>query len=95
MADFSNHRRFSLRCLRKDLIPVSIRLRSNIKTPKGYHIIWKAERALLNERIQSINNTLNMLEIQRDTCKNQKRHLIERALKNVKILLRPRERLNT
>ena len=34
MADFSNHRRFSLRCLSLDLIPVSIRLRSTIKTPK-------------------------------------------------------------
>ena len=68
MADFSNHRRFSLRCLSLDLIPVSIRLRSTIKTPKGRQIIKKAERALLNERIRSINNTLNMLEKRRDTC---------------------------
>ena len=51
MADFSNHRRFSLRCFSQDLIPVSIRLRSTIKTPKGHQIIRKAERALLNERI--------------------------------------------
>ena len=35
MADFSNHRRFSLRCLSEGLIPVSVRLKSNIKTPKG------------------------------------------------------------
>ena len=51
-----------------DLIPVSIRLRSTIKTPKGKQIIKKAERALLNERIRSINNTLNMLKQRRDTC---------------------------
>ena len=51
MADFSNHRRFSVRCLSQDLNPVSIILRSTIKTPKGHQIIRKAERALLNKRI--------------------------------------------
>ena len=68
MADFSNHQRFSLRCLSLDLIPVSISLRSTIKTPKGKQIIKKVERVLLNERIRSINNTLYMLEQRRDTC---------------------------
>ena len=51
-----------------DLIPVHIRLRSTIKTPKGKQIIKKVERALLNERISSINNTLSMLKQRRDTC---------------------------
>ena len=69
MVDFSNHRRFSLRCLSKDIRPISTRLRSNIKTPKGHHIIRKAEKTLLNERIRSINNTINMLKVQVDTCK--------------------------
>ena len=78
MADFSNHRRFSLRCLSKDIIPVSIRLKSNIKAPKGCHVIKKAERALLNERIRSINDTYNMLKIQRDTCKNQLGETLDR-----------------
>ena len=77
MADFQNHRRFSLRCLSKDVIPVSIRLRSNIIMPKSYYIIKKAERALLNERIMSINNTINMLGHQRDTCKNDLESKIE------------------
>ena len=71
MVDFSNHRRFSLRCLSEDLIPVSVRLKSNVKTPKWRHIIKKAERALLNERIRSINNSIAMFTIQRDTCMNQ------------------------
>ena len=71
MMDFSNHRRFSLRCLSKDLIPVSVRLRSNVKTPKGRQIIKKGERALLNERIRTINNSIAMFTIQRDTCMNQ------------------------
>ena len=68
MGDFSNHQRFSLRCLSLDLIPANIRLRRTIKTPKGKQIIKKVERALLNERIRSINNTLNMLKQRRDTC---------------------------
>ena len=34
MADFSNHRRISLRCLSEYLIPVSVRLKSNVKHPK-------------------------------------------------------------
>ena len=68
MVDFQNHRRLSLRCLSEGVILVSIRLKCNIKTPKGYYAIKKAERALLNERIRSINNTLNMLSYQRHTC---------------------------
>ena len=46
MADFKNHRWFSLRCLSNDVILVSIRLRSNIKTPKGQEIIRKTEKNL-------------------------------------------------
>ena len=46
MADFQNHRRFTLRCLSKDVIPVSVKLRSNIKTPKGNYIVRKVKRAL-------------------------------------------------
>ena len=48
MVDFKNHRWFSLRCLSNDVIPISIRLKSNIKTPKGKEIIRKTEKALLN-----------------------------------------------
>ena len=71
MADFTNHRRFTLRCLSEDWVPVSICLKQNIKTPKGLQIIRKAERALLTERVRSINNTLNMLKSQRDICIDQ------------------------
>ena len=71
MAEFTKHRRFTLRCLSKGLVPVSIHLKKNIKTPKGLQIIRRAERSLLNERVRSINNTLNMLKSQRDTCIDQ------------------------
>ena len=69
MVDFKNHRRFSLRCLSNDVIPVSIRLKSNIKTPEGKEIIRRTEKALLNERIHSINNSIYMFSLQLDTCK--------------------------
>ena len=83
MSDFKNHRRFSLRCLSNDVTPVSIRLKSNIKTPKGQEIIRKAEKALLNERIRSINNTIYMFNIQRNTCiTNLANKIREEDLKN-------------
>ena len=69
MANFKNHRHFSLRCLSNDVILVSIRLKSHIKTPKGQEITRRTEKALLNEKIQSINNTINMFSLQLDTCK--------------------------
>ena len=42
MVDFSNHQRFTLRCLAEDLVPVSICLKQNMRTPKGLQIIRKA-----------------------------------------------------
>ena len=71
MAKFKNHRRFSLRCLKQDVIPVSIRMKTNVKTPRGLYIVKRAERALLNERIRSVNNIINMLKMQIDTCMEQ------------------------
>ena len=68
MADFKNHRRFLLRCLDNNIIPVSIKLRSNLKTPKAIKIIKKTERALLNERIRMINNTIELCKHEKDTC---------------------------
>ena len=60
MADFCNHRRFSLRWLKYDAIPVSVRLKTNIRTTKGLEIIWITEKQLLNECIRSINNSLEL-----------------------------------
>ena len=68
MAEFKYHRRFTLRCLSKGLIPVSIKLKTTVQTPKGNYILRKAEKMLMNERIRSINNTITMLNCQIDTC---------------------------
>ena len=68
MANYRNHQRFTIKCLKKEVIPVSIRLKTNIKTSKGLQIIRRAEKQLLNECIRSINNTLELLMMKRDTC---------------------------
>ena len=78
MADFKNHGRFSLRCLSADIIPTSIRLKSNIKSPKGYSIIKRAEKALLNERIRMVNNTITMIGNQINTCMNLLKGILDR-----------------
>ena len=62
ICNFKNHRRFSLRCLSDDLIPVSLRLKNNVRTYISDCIIHRAERSLLNERIRAVNNTLVRLE---------------------------------
>ena len=92
MVDFKNHRRFSLRCLSEDVIPVSINLKSNIRTPKAQYIIRRAEKALLNERIRSINNTINMLNHQQDTCKTDLEKIIrEEDLKECQVFINIRK----
>ena len=68
MVSFQNYRCFTLRCLGEKVIPVGIKLKSHIKTPKGFQIIRRAEISLLNERVGSINNTIYMLKLQKDTC---------------------------
>ena len=78
MANFKNHRWFTLRCLSNSIIPVSVQLKSNIKTPKGKYIIRKAEKALLNERVRSINNMINMFNWQINTCREELENQIKK-----------------
>ena len=56
--DYRNHRIFTLRCISKGLIPISIRLKTTIGTEKARKIIRKAERDLLQARVKSINSIL-------------------------------------
>ena len=70
-SDYKNHRIFTLRCLHKDLVPVSIKLKSTLKTAKARQIIRKAEEDLLHARIKAINNTLNNVAKQTEECRTQ------------------------
>ena len=44
------------------MIPVSLRLKNNIRTHKSDCIIQITEKSLLNERIRNINNILKRLD---------------------------------
>ena len=57
--DYKNHRVFTLRCIHKDLIPVSIKLKSTLKTEKAKKIVRKAEKDLLQARVKAINSILD------------------------------------
>ena len=62
MSNYRNHLRFSLRCLDRGVIPVSLRLKNLLRTQRGKDIIYKTEKRLLNERIKNINMTLKHYE---------------------------------
>ena len=55
---------------------MSVRLKTNIKTLKSIQIIRNAEKQLLNEHIRSINNTIELLMLKRDTCSNKVKEII-------------------
>ena len=80
MADFKNPRRFTLRCLCQGLVPVSIKPKSTVKTPKGTYIVRKAEKMLMNERVRAINKSITMFNCQIDTCINNLEKLLEKEV---------------
>ena len=69
-SDYKNHRIFTLRCLHKELTPVSIKLKSTLKTEKAKKIIRKAEKDLLQARIKAINSILDVTK-QTELCRSQ------------------------
>ena len=77
LADFKNHRRFTLRCLSQKITPVSLKLKRNIKTDRGLKIIQRAEKQLMDERVRQINNTI-------DVCS----HLIYTCMNDLKVKIR-------
>ena len=70
-SDYKNHRIFTLRCLHKDLVPVSIKLKSTLTTSKARQIIRKAEKDLLQVRVKAINNILDQVAQQTEHCRTQ------------------------
>ena len=70
-SDYKNHRIFTLRCLHKDLVPVSIKLKSTLKTDRAKKIVRKAEKDLIQARIKSINSILDNVAKQTEECRSQ------------------------
>ena len=69
--DYKNHRIFTLRCVHKDLIPVSIKLISTLKTERAKKIVRKAEKDLLQARVKAINSILDNIWKQTELCRSQ------------------------
>ena len=70
-AKYKNHRIFTLRCLHNDLIPVSIKLKSTLKSARANQILRKAEKELLQTRIKSINYILDNTSKHLEECRSQ------------------------
>ena len=77
LANFKNHRRFTLRCISQKITPVSLRLKRNIPTDRGRKIIEKAEKQLLEERVRQINNTIDICSHLIHTCIEELRGKIQ------------------
>ena len=68
-SDYRNHRIFSLRCIHNELIPVSIKLKSTLDTPKARQIIRKAEKDLLQAWVKAIKYILDQVDREIQECK--------------------------
>ena len=67
MADYRNHRRFTCKCIKASITPVSCKLKNPLsyKSSRSYQIIHKAKKQLLYECIRNIN-ILATLDKQRE-----------------------------
>ena len=68
---YKNNRIFTLRCLHNDLIPVSIKLKSTLKSARANKILRKVEKELLQTRVKSINYILDNTSQQLEECRSQ------------------------
>ena len=68
MADNRNHRRFTIKCIKASITPISCKLKNPLlhKSSRSYQIIHKAEKQLLYKRIRNINSILATLDKQRE-----------------------------
>ena len=57
--NFKNHRIFTLRCIHSELVPVSKRLKSTLKSERAKKILRTAEKQLLQTSLKSINSLLD------------------------------------
>ena len=68
---YKNHRFFTLRCIHKELVPVSIRLKTTLRTEKAKKIIRVTDKQLPQARIKSINSILDNNSKQRELCRSK------------------------
>ena len=58
-SDYKNHRIFSLSCIHKELIPVSIKLKSTLDTPKGQTNYQKSRKRFITSQDKSYQQHLS------------------------------------
>ena len=68
MADYRDHRGFTLKCIKASITPISCKLKSPLsyKSTRSCQIIHKAEKQLLYEHIRNINSILATIDKQRE-----------------------------
>ena len=69
--NYRKHRVFTLKCISNELVPVSLRLKTTLKTEKARKIIRKAEKDLLQARVKSINSILGDNTKQTELCRSK------------------------
>ena len=70
-SEYKNHRIFTLRRIHNDLIPVSIKLKSTLKSARANMILRKAENDFLQTRVKSINYILDKTVQQLEECRSK------------------------
>ena len=70
-SNFKSHWIFTLRCIHKELVPVSIKLKTTLRTDKASKIIRTAERHFLQARVKAINSILDNIAKQTELCRSK------------------------
>jgi hypothetical protein len=95
LARWTNHRTFNIKCAKANIIPVSIKLATNVPGVKAEKVLAKAERKLLDIRIRQSAYTINQLKkketelkvsiytIVNEQTKNEIQKLLDHAYKTV------------
>ena len=97
MADYRKHRRFTIKCIKASITPISCKLKNPLlyKSSRSYQIVHKAEKQLLYERIRNINSILATLDKQRENQYQKfKETLNQNNLEHEKYLERSRTFIN-
>ena len=72
-SNYKNHRIFTLRCIHKELVAVSIKLKTKttLRTDRARRIIRTPERHLLQARVKAINSNLDNVTKQTELCRSK------------------------
>ena len=80
IANFSNHRRFNLRCISQNITSNSLKLKSNIWTSWGVKIFKVQRNNWQMNKWWSINNTIDICTYLRGTCMEELKDHINKKL---------------